>query len=44
MKKTIVLGDTHGRSQWKLITHQENADRVIFIGDYFDSYDLSAVE
>lgn len=42
--KTIVLGDTHGRSFWKLITHLENPDRVIFIGDYFDSFDISGVE
>jgi hypothetical protein len=42
--KTIVLGDTHGRSFWKLITHQENPDRVIFIGDYFDSYDIPGPE
>jgi hypothetical protein len=42
--KTLVLGDTHGRSQWKLITHLENADRVIFIGDYFDSFDISGAE
>mgnify|MGYP000202267577 CR=1 FL=1 len=26
--KTIVLGDTHGRSVWKLITHKENPDRL----------------
>ncbi len=37
MKKTLVLGDTHGRSNWKLAIHQEQPDRVIFIGDYFDS-------
>jgi predicted phosphodiesterase len=40
--KTILLGDTHGRSLWKLATFQENLtkdDRVIFIGDYFDSHD-----
>jgi hypothetical protein len=43
--KTVVIGDTHGRSLWKLITHQEkDADRVIFIGDYFDSFDISGVE
>ena len=42
--KTLVLGDTHGRSTWKLITHLENADRVIFIGDYFDSFDISGLE
>lgn len=43
-KKTVVIGDCHGRSIWKLIVHKENPDRVIFIGDYFDSYDMSGVE
>ena len=38
--KTIVIGDVHGRSLWKQIVNQENADRVIFIGDYFDSFDI----
>jgi predicted phosphodiesterase len=42
--KTIVLGDTHGRSLWKLAVHQDKPDRVIFIGDYFDSFDFSGVE
>jgi len=41
--KTIVLGDTHGRSIWKEIVSQEKADRVIFIGDYFDSFDIEPV-
>lgn len=44
MKKTLVLGDIHGRSNWKLAVHRENADRVIFVGDYFDSFELSGVE
>jgi hypothetical protein len=43
--KTVVIGDTHGRSNWKLAIYQEEpVDRVIFIGDYFDSFDISAVE
>jgi predicted phosphodiesterase len=42
--KTVVIGDIHGRSTWKLITHLEQPDRVIFVGDYFDSWDLSGVE
>jgi hypothetical protein len=42
--KTLVLGDTHGRSNWKLAVHKENADRVILVGDYFDSFELSGVE
>jgi len=42
--KTVVIGDIHGRSLWKLIVHQENPDRVIFIGDYFDSFDIKGEE
>jgi len=42
--KTVVLGDTHGRSNWKLAIHQEKPGRVIFIGDYFDSFEFSGVE
>lgn len=36
--KTIVLGDTHGRQDWKKIVEQ-SFDRVIFIGDYYDTHD-----
>jgi predicted MPP superfamily phosphohydrolase len=42
--KTVVIGDVHGRSLWKLIINQENPDRVIFIGDYFDSFDIKGEE
>jgi len=37
--KTVILGDTHGRPYWKQIVADEQPDRVIFIGDYFDAYD-----
>ena len=39
--KTIVVGDTHGRSHWKTISEQNNFDKIVFIGDYFDSRDKS---
>jgi len=42
--KTIILGDTHGRSTWKLAINQDKPDRVIFVGDYFDSFEFSGVE
>ena len=42
--KTIVLGDTHGRSNWKLAIHQDKPDRVIFIGDYFDSFEIPGID
>lgn len=42
--KTCVIPDLHGRSDWKLITHRENPDRIIFLGDYFDSFDIKGVD
>lgn len=42
--KTVIIGDTHGTNVWKEIVKKENADRVIFIGDYFDSFDIGAAE
>jgi predicted phosphodiesterase len=42
--KTVILGDTHGRPHWKSIVASESPNRVIFIGDYFDSFDNTAVE
>jgi predicted phosphodiesterase len=38
--KTIVLGDIHGRGVWQLIVQIENPDRVIFVGDYFDAFEI----
>ena len=42
--KTTIISDLHGRSDWKLIVYTENPDRVIFLGDYFDSFDISGIE
>jgi hypothetical protein len=35
-----MIGDIHGRDCWKGIVETEKADRYIFIGDYFDSFDI----
>lgn len=43
MNKLIAIGDIHGRDTWKEILAQEgNYGVVVFIGDYFDSWDLDA--
>ena len=43
--KTLCIGDLHGRSDWKLAIYQEeHINRVIFMGDYFDSFSISGVE
>ena len=43
--KTLIIGDLHGRSIWKdIITQHNNIERIIFLGDYFDSFDISAAE
>jgi len=43
MEKTIIIGDIHGRDIWKSIVAQEKPDRVVFIGDYFDSFNIESV-
>lgn len=35
--KIIALGDTHGRTYWQKIVSNTEFDKVVFIGDYFDS-------
>jgi hypothetical protein len=42
--KTVVIGDLHGKSVWKLIVHLEKPDKIIMIGDYFDSFDIKLAE
>lgn len=42
--KTILIGDIHGRSIWKSIVETEKPDRVVFIGDYFDSFNISGLQ
>lgn len=42
--KTVIIADVHGRDLWKQIVAQESdADRFIFLGDYFDSFDISGL-
>lgn len=43
--KVLILGDTHGRSNWKQVLEAHpDFDKVVFMGDYFDSFDISGVE
>ena len=39
MKKTIAIGDIHGRTNWKKIVEEHPTDRIVFLGDYCDPYD-----
>lgn len=39
MMKIIALGDTHGRDNWKQVIAKERFDKIVFIGDYFDSHE-----
>ena len=40
MNKLVAIGDIHGRDIWKQIVDQEQPDTVVFVGDYFDSFDI----
>ena len=40
MAKTVFIGDVHGSDRWKgVVSNETDADRFVFIGDYFDSFD-----
>lgn len=39
--RTILIGDTHGHKTWKEIVNKELFDRIVFIGDYFDSFTIN---
>lgn len=44
-KKIIVIGDLHGKNIWEEILEKENDfDKAIFIGDYFDSFNIPFIE
>lgn len=37
--KILAIGDIHGRTIWKEIVEKVEFDKVVFVGDYFDSKD-----
>lgn len=44
MKKIITIGDLHGRDIWrKIVDENPDTDLFIFIGDYFDSFDIDTM-
>jgi len=44
MSKTIYIGDIHGRDVWEnIVTEHEDADNIVFVGDYFDSFDIGGL-
>lgn len=45
MHKNIYIGDIHGRTIWKdIVAAHPDAATITFIGDYFDSFDIAAVD
>lgn len=36
--KTIIIGDIHGRGIWEDIIEESKPDKIIFLGDYWDSF------
>lgn len=43
--KTVYIGDIHGLNTWEqIVRNNPNADNYVFVGDYFDSFDISGIE
>lgn len=38
--RILVIGDIHGHDSWKAIVENEKYDKVVFLGDYVDSFTL----
>jgi len=39
--KILILGDIHGRTSWKrIVAKEDDAELIIFLGDYVDSFDV----
>ena len=45
MKKVLFIGDIHGRVDWRETANAglKKFEEIVFLGDYFDSFDISAV-
>lgn len=42
--KILIIPDLHGKSIWQLMVQRENPDKVIFLGDYMDSFNIPYIE
>lgn len=42
MEKHVIIGDIHGRTAWRDIIEQNPGCHYVILGDYFDSFDVSA--
>ena len=42
--KILLIGDVHGRTNWQKVADTSKYDLTIFMGDYFDPYDVSLVD
>lgn len=38
--KIIAVGDIHGRHNWRDVVANHHFDKIVFIGDYFDSFTI----
>lgn len=38
--KILTIGDVHGRAFWRRVVNYAKPDKVIFIGDYLDSFEI----
>lgn len=45
MRKIVYIGDIHGLNVWQeIVKNDPDADVFVFIGDYFDSFNIGGIE
>ena len=42
MNKIVLIGDVHGHESWKkIVKKHSDADKIVFVGDYFDAWHIN---
>lgn len=42
-KNILIIPDVHGRTFWKAAMNPDNYERVVFLGDYADPYEIEGI-
>jgi hypothetical protein len=42
-KKILIIPDVHGRTFWKVALKSEDYEKIVFLGDYIDPYEMEGI-
>ena len=42
-KKILIIPDVHGRTFWKSAVESGDYEKIVFLGDYTDPYEMEGI-